>query len=155
MQMRVSGERGAGEQEEEKKREGSRNLITCTLYTYVLCMARKVVCVCVCVTFVRSVTVPTRKLGRSNLLVTVLLRVDMWPGIVQVEVPASTSSSVYCEPKQCLSVCCDVARCRRGNGACWLETIRAFYHAILIQLQLQYTACTVHAILTEGHVLTL
>ena len=103
-------------------------------------------------------TVPTRKLGCSNLLVTVLLRVDMWPGIVQVEVPASTSSSVYCEPKQCLSVCCDVvARCGRGNGACWLETIRAFYHAILIQLQLQswYTACTVHAILTEDHVLTL
>ena len=50
--------------------------------------------------------VPTRKLGCSNFLVTVLLRVDMWPGIVQVEVPASISSSVYCESKQCLSVCC-------------------------------------------------
>ena len=87
--------------------------------------------------------VPTRKLGRSNLLVTVLLRVDMWPGIVQVEVPASISSSIYCEPKHCLSVCWmwqDVEEDRV------LETIRAFYHAILIQLQLQswYTACTVH-----------
>lgn len=54
---------------------------------------------------VTCLRLPTKKLGRSNLLVTVLLRVDMWPGVIQIEVPAPSSSSVDCELEQCLSVC--------------------------------------------------
>ena len=54
---------------------------------------------------VPCVRLPTRKLGCSNLLVTILLRVDVWPGVIQIEVPAPSSSSVDCELEQCLSVC--------------------------------------------------
>ena len=90
------GRRKEGKKE-EKKRKDERN------YMYMdICVSELE---CVSDMYRTYVRVPTSKLGCSNLLVTVLLRVDVWPGIVQIEVPAPTSSSVDCELEQCLSVC--------------------------------------------------